>query len=153
MRNITPQQACTTGRMEVLYRVFVRKYIGKNKVKLDIKSGRYYVAQKEWASLQWNAAYVAGRMKLLAESCGKVFWIKTHLHLTQEAANTVMCKKNENCYTQMQHYTDIQDGSPKCRVCWKLPGKSKTVEPNTRSSKHYDAQKEWESSKPKYSIT
>jgi hypothetical protein len=33
--------------MEVLYRVFVRKYIGKNKVKLDIKSGRYYVAQKE----------------------------------------------------------------------------------------------------------
>ncbi len=29
------------------YRVLVRKYIGKNKVKLDTKSGKYYVAQKE----------------------------------------------------------------------------------------------------------
>jgi len=153
MRIITPQQAYTTGRMEVLYRVFVIKYIGRNKVKLDTKSGKYYDAQKEWASLQGNAAYVTGRMKLLAESCWKVFWIKTHLNLTQEAANTVMCKKNENYYTQMQALHDSQDGSPKCRVRWKLPGKRKTVEPNTRNSKHYDAQKEWESSTPKYSIT
>jgi hypothetical protein len=29
------------------YRVFVRKYIGKNKVKLDTKSSKYYDAQKE----------------------------------------------------------------------------------------------------------
>jgi hypothetical protein len=28
--------------------------------------------------------------------------------LTQEAANTVMRKKNENCYTQMQHYTTVR---------------------------------------------
>jgi hypothetical protein len=47
MRIITPQQAYTTGRMEVLHRVFVRKYIGKNKVELETKSGKYYVAQKE----------------------------------------------------------------------------------------------------------
>jgi hypothetical protein len=47
MRIITPQQAYTTGRMEVLYRVFVIKYIGRNKVKLDTKSGKYYDAQKE----------------------------------------------------------------------------------------------------------
>jgi hypothetical protein len=47
MRSITAQQASTTGRMEVLYRVFVRKYIGKNKFKLDTKSGKYYDAQKE----------------------------------------------------------------------------------------------------------
>jgi hypothetical protein len=46
VRIITPQQAYTTGRMEVLYRVFVRKYIGKNKVKLDTKSGKYYDTQK-----------------------------------------------------------------------------------------------------------
>jgi hypothetical protein len=50
------------------YRVFVTKYIGKNKVKLDTKSGKYHDAQ-ESASLQENAAYVTGRMKLLAESC------------------------------------------------------------------------------------
>ncbi len=90
------------------YRVFVRKHIGKNKVKHETKSSKYYDAQKAWASLQGNAAYVTGRMKLLAESCWKVFWIKTHLNLTQEAANTVMCKKNENCYTQMQHYTTVR---------------------------------------------
>ncbi len=89
------------------YRVFVREYIGKNKVKLDTKSSKYYDAQKEWASLQGNAAYATGRMKLLAESW-KVFWIKTRLNLTQEAANTVMRKKNENCYTQMQHYTTVR---------------------------------------------
>jgi hypothetical protein len=47
-------------------------------------------------------------MKLLAESCWKVFWIKTHLNLTQEAANTVMRKKNENHYTQMHHYTTVR---------------------------------------------
>jgi hypothetical protein len=47
MRFITPQQAYTTGRMEVLYRVFVRKYIGKNKVKLDTKRSKYCDAQKE----------------------------------------------------------------------------------------------------------
>jgi hypothetical protein len=29
------------------HKVFVRKYIGKNKVKLDTKSGKYYDAQKE----------------------------------------------------------------------------------------------------------
>jgi hypothetical protein len=29
------------------YRVFVRKYIGKDKVKLDTKSSKYYDAQKE----------------------------------------------------------------------------------------------------------
>jgi hypothetical protein len=29
------------------HRVFVRKYIGKNKVKHDTKSGKYYDAQKE----------------------------------------------------------------------------------------------------------
>jgi hypothetical protein len=29
------------------YRVFVRKYIGKNKVKLDTKSSKYYDAQNE----------------------------------------------------------------------------------------------------------
>jgi hypothetical protein len=38
----------------------------------------------------------------------KSIWIKTHLNLTQEAANTVMRKKNENCYTQMQHYTTFR---------------------------------------------
>jgi hypothetical protein len=47
MRIVTPQEAYTTGRMKVLYRVFVRKYIGKNKVKLDTKSSKYYDAQKE----------------------------------------------------------------------------------------------------------
>jgi len=38
----------------------------------------------------------------------KYFGLKTHLNLTQEAANTVMHKKNENYYTQMQHYTTVR---------------------------------------------
>ncbi len=76
MRFITPQQAYTTGRMEVLYRVFVRKYIGKNKVKRDTKSCKYYDAQKEWAWLQGNVTYVKAEWNSLQNLVEKNFGLK-----------------------------------------------------------------------------
>jgi len=82
----------------------------------------------------------------------KYFGLNTHLNLTQEAANTVMCKKNENYYTQMHHYTTVRIEVPSAEYVENYLAKETQLN-RTQEAANTIMHRKNENQKPKYSIT
>jgi len=70
---------------------------------LDTRSSKHTTMDQKMRIIKPQQAYTTGRMEVLKESLLESTLEKTRLNLTQNAANTMMHRKNEHHYRGMQH--------------------------------------------------
>ncbi len=75
----------------------------KTTFELDTRSSKHTIMDQKMRIIKPQQAYTTGRMEVLTESLLESTLEKTRLNLTQNAANTMMHRKNEHHYRGMQH--------------------------------------------------